>query len=108
MCEYGVYEIVNVKVPKDLSVEGIDIFKDKKIDSCIADLVQALQSGGIDMRGSCCGHGDTIGDIHLQDGRMLLVLDKDKARQWLNTNSNKERRELLRSWLNDEEFPLTR
>lgn len=27
------------------------------------------------MRGSCCGHGKDFGDIHLQDGRVLVVTD---------------------------------
>jgi uncharacterized protein YggL (DUF469 family) len=106
MCKHGNEKLVWVKVPADLSAEGIDIFKWKPIDGCIADLVQALQNGGIDMRGSCCGHGDTIGHICLQDGRVLLILDKEQGKKWLCADSNAERRQLLSEWLDDRKFPL--
>jgi hypothetical protein len=53
------------------------LWKDVEIDSCIADLVEALQTFGIDMRGSCCGHLKRIGHISLQDGRELLILNKE-------------------------------
>lgn len=106
VCAHGDEKLVKVKVPADLSAEGVDIFKWKPIDSCIADLVQALQSGGIDMRGSCCGHGKTIGDIHLQDGRVLLILSKEQGNKWLRANSNRERKQLLTEWLDEREFPL--
>lgn len=43
------------------------------IDKCIADLVEALQTAGINMRGSCCGHGKGPGYISLEDGRMLSI-----------------------------------
>lgn len=65
--------IVKVKIPTDLSHTGESYWKDAKIDSCIADIVRALQSAGIDMRGSCCGHGKRPGEILLQDGRVLLI-----------------------------------
>jgi hypothetical protein len=45
--------------------------------------VNALQLGGLDMRGSCCGHGKTIGDIDLQDGRVLLILDAETGKQYM-------------------------
>jgi len=74
MCEWGTYKEVLVKIPADLSSTGREKWKYAKIDACIADLVDALQKGGIDMRGSCCGHGKAYGDIHLQDGRVILIL----------------------------------
>jgi len=43
------------------------------IDACIASLVRALQEAGINMRGSCCGHGKKDGWIELQDGRILVI-----------------------------------
>ncbi len=67
-------ESVRVKVPADLECCGSGAWKDKPIDSCIAPIVKALQEGGIDMRGSCCGHGDGDGQIELQDGRVLVLL----------------------------------
>lgn len=79
MCEVGEYELVKVKVPADLSHTGKAYWKKKQIDKCIAPIVKALQEGGIDMRGSCCGHGKMDGDIHLQDNRILIIKrDGDK------------------------------
>lgn len=76
MCNQGEYELVKVKIPADLSHTGKSYWKKAKIDKCIAPIVKALQEGGIDMRESCCGHGQRDGDIHLQDGR-ILVIKKD-------------------------------
>jgi len=79
MCKCGTIKPVRVKVPADLSCTGKDRWKDAKVDSCIADIVCALQKSGIDMRGSCCGHFVQEGDIMLQDGRTLLILDKETS-----------------------------
>ena len=73
MCDHGTVLLVNVKIPADLSHSGETYWKDAKIDGCIAPLVAALQLAGIDMRGSCCGHGERDGEIVLADGRGLLV-----------------------------------
>lgn len=67
------YEKVLVKIPADLSYIDKAYWKQAKIDKCIAPIVRALQEGGIDMRGSCCGHGKNDGEILLQDGRMLVI-----------------------------------
>lgn len=83
MCERGTTEPVLVKVPADLSCTGETRWKLAQIDACIAPLVRALQLGGVDMRGSCCGHGRREGHIHLQDGRVLLILDKEHAELYL-------------------------
>jgi len=78
MCK-GEYEIVSVLIPADLSSTGKSHWKKMKIDKCIAPIVKALQMCGINMRGSCCGHGERDGDIHLQDGRILIIKkDGDK------------------------------
>ena len=66
--------LVKVKIPADLSSTGKVKWKRALIDGCIAPIVRALQKGGIDMRGSCCGHGKGFGDIHLQDNRMLIII----------------------------------
>lgn len=79
MCSWGDTVPVLVKIPADLSSTGREKWRDCKIDACIAALVVALQVAGIDMRGSCCGHGKCEGDIHLQDGRALLILDRESA-----------------------------
>ena len=64
---------VRVKIPADLSCKGFAYYKYVDIDACIAPIVEALQQAGIDMRGSCCGHGKTDGSIRLQDGRILII-----------------------------------
>jgi len=75
MCDWGTWTRVRVKVPADLSSTGEAVWRDKDIDTCIADLVRALQAAGIDMRASCCGHGDGPGRIDLQDGRTLFIVE---------------------------------
>jgi len=67
------YQKVMVRIPKDLSHLGRSYMREKKIDSCITPIVKALQEGGIDMRASCCGHGNGNGKILLQDGRNLII-----------------------------------
>jgi len=87
MCEWGNEEEILVKIPYDLSHDGRTTWKRKKIDTCIASLVRALQVGGINMRGSCCGHNRSVGNIHLQDGRVLVImnfLEFDKNRDKIN------------------------
>ncbi len=74
MCQWGTDKLVLVKIPADLSSTGKTKWRYMKIDSCIANIVEALQRGEIDMRGSCCGHGQGTGRIDLQDGRTLLIL----------------------------------
>ena len=46
--------------------------KEVEVDTCIADIVQALNNAGIDTVGSCCGHGKKPGVIHLY-GRSLYI-----------------------------------
>ena len=73
MCKQGSFKLVRVKIPAELSCSGKAKWKKAQIDTCIAPIVEALQKGGIDMRGSCCGHGKGDGDIQLQDGRTLVI-----------------------------------
>lgn len=42
-------------------------------DPCIADLVSALNAGGVPTKASCCGHGERNGTIFLADGRQLEI-----------------------------------
>jgi hypothetical protein len=70
-------EAVRVKIPADLSYTGEERWKDAEIDAEIADIVKALQQGGIDMRASCSGHGKRPGEILLQDGRRLIVVEEE-------------------------------
>lgn len=51
-------------------------------DPCIAPLVAALNTAGIETVASCCGHGHRPGVIALRDGRELFITkDFDEARQ---------------------------
>ncbi len=79
MCK-GETEEVLVKIPADLSSTGEEKWKLSKIDKCIADIVEALQKYGIDMRGSCCGHGKTNGYILLKDGRILYLKNEPRRK----------------------------
>ena len=75
---------VNVRISSDLSATGKTNFRIKQIDSCIAPIVEALQKNGIDMRGSCCGHGKAFGHILLEDGRVLVIFPTTKEVYELN------------------------
>lgn len=86
MCKWGTNKSVYLKIPADLSSTGKVKWRWMKIDACIADLVKTLQQGGVDMRGSCCGHFKSIGDIHLQDGRVLLVLSGHYADEYYRSS----------------------
>jgi hypothetical protein len=81
-------EIVKVKIPADLSSTRKVKWKKCHIDKCISSIVRAFQKSKINMRGSCCGHGN-VGDIHLQDGRVLLILDKKTSKLYLKRKSKK-------------------
>ena len=49
------------------------------IDFCIHKIVAALNAGGIRTVASCCGHGTMKGNIILEDGRVLLILQKPES-----------------------------
>lgn len=63
-CEVGTHEHT-IPMPINGRLQGIDF--------CIADIVAALNAGGIETVASCCGHGKGDGIISLQDGRELKV-----------------------------------
>lgn len=81
MCDHWATKNVMVKIPANLSHTGQYRWANIGIDSCIADIVQALQLGGIDMRASCCCHGHPLGVIDMEDGRTLLI---DHNGEWRN------------------------
>jgi hypothetical protein len=62
-----------VPMPAELSHTGQFRWAIKGVDSCIADLVQALNNAGVYTSNSCCGHGKTEGVIALHDGRELTI-----------------------------------
>lgn len=73
MCKWGTTTTLRLKTMASLSHTGEDYWRDWEIDSCIAPIVKALQDAGIDMLGSCCGHGNGNGSIVLADGRELRI-----------------------------------
>jgi hypothetical protein len=62
----GSYECV-IPMPIKNRLEGIDY--------CIADIVAALNAANITTVASCCGHGKQLGDIMLEDGRVLKIVN---------------------------------
>jgi hypothetical protein len=71
VCKWGTCTPVDVTVPAALSYAGTPRHATKEIDSCIADIVAALNRGGVQTIASCCGHGTGYGSIVLADGREL-------------------------------------
>jgi len=47
--------------------------KVETIDNCIHHIVAALNAGGIKTVASCCGHNKMVGNIILDDGRVLAI-----------------------------------
>jgi hypothetical protein len=63
-CDMGTYEC-QVLMPIKGRVKGIDL--------CIADIVAALNAANITTVASCCGHGELLGNVILEDGRMITI-----------------------------------
>lgn len=63
-----------VTIPANLSYTGTTRTAIKGIDTCIADIIKALNDAGIGTTGCCCGHGMEPGTILLTDGRELTVV----------------------------------
>ena len=85
MCKWGTSTVLKVKISADLSYTGKERWKTVGIDSCIAPIVKALQEGGIDMTGSCCGHGEQEGFVSLVDGRTLLVFSEEQYQDYISS-----------------------
>lgn len=76
LCTYCGRPPVKMYLPvhPDLSHNGTEYMKWVEIDACIADIVGALNRGGMKTKASCCGHGKlAFGTILLADGRELLI-----------------------------------
>lgn len=74
MCKWGTETLLLVPIDPALAYNGEFRWDIKGIDSCIADLVQALNAAGIYTSNSCCGHGQRDGEIFLHDGRKLIIV----------------------------------
>ncbi|MCK5016233.1 MAG: hypothetical protein KAS32_04095 [Candidatus Peribacteraceae bacterium] len=75
-CKKGTFECT-VKINGHLNKKGDPIYADK----CIADIVQALNDGGLSTIASCCGHQIGEGSIYLRDGRKLRINRLDILRE---------------------------
>lgn len=73
MCKWNDVVEMRVPIPAELSHTGKLRWEVKLIDSCIADLVLALNARGVLTAGSCCGHGRGPGKIELHDEEPLLL-----------------------------------
>ena len=52
------------------------------IDKCIQPLIKALNECGMETVASCCGHGNTLGNVILKDGREIIIApDFETARK---------------------------
>lgn len=69
MCEWG----TDVEIENLLAFNGEWHRRTWKIDACIAQIVKALNDGGVETIQSCCGHSKEDGIIALADGRILTV-----------------------------------
>lgn len=47
------------------------------IDHCIHKIVAALNAAGMETLASCCGHGQGVGSILLEDGRVLYIAQQE-------------------------------
>jgi hypothetical protein len=73
MCKWGDTKPLEVTVPAHLSSTGKPKRKIVGVDSCIYEIVKALNDGGVYTDACCCGHGKQPGDIILGDGRELII-----------------------------------
>jgi hypothetical protein len=73
MCKWGTTVPLRLKTAPFLSSSDKEKWRVCGIDKCIAPIVKALQAGGINMLGSCCGHGKGPGEITLRDGRTIWI-----------------------------------
>lgn len=84
MCQHGDTVELPVPMPAHLSHTGERRWAVKAVDRCLADLVRALNTGGVYTANCCCGHGADDGAIVLHDGRVLVVVSEAEWRaRWL-------------------------
>lgn len=81
MCDYGITKTIEVTILKSLAHSGHKFKKKAQIDACISSIVSALDSAGIIMRGSCCGHNKGNGEILLADDRILVIKHSQETRE---------------------------
>ncbi len=89
MCKWGTEEMCYVYIDAEHSHTHEARWAFKKIDSCIAPIVRALNAAGILTTSSCCGHGKGDGHVALTNGKVLIVRDKDPAGECITTGDAK-------------------
>ena len=73
MCDWGSHKKTMVYMSPELSHTGKERLALKGIDSCIADIVHALNAAGIKTRTCCCGHNKADSIIDFEDGRQIII-----------------------------------
>lgn len=66
MCQWGTSKTLIVPVTRTE-------WQEREIDACIAEIVDALNKGGVLTMNCCCGHGKRAGSILLHDGRVITI-----------------------------------
>jgi hypothetical protein len=70
MCEWGTSKTVHC--PAGFSGKNPNR-QQVPVDACIADIVRALNEGGVLTIACCCGHGKGPGSVLLSDGRTITI-----------------------------------
>lgn len=73
MCSWNNTAPLHVKAHKNWVRHISDGRKLIEVDSCLADIIYALNEAGIHTEACCCGHGKRPGNIILSDGRELVI-----------------------------------
>jgi len=68
---------MEVTILAHLSHDGQQRQAVKGVDACIAQIVRALNAGGVTTTSSCCGHGRSDGSILLAEGREIILRSRD-------------------------------
>lgn len=87
MCKHGTTRTLEVPIGEKLSYTGKKRMKKVEIDNCIYWIVKALNDNGIPTVASCCGHGNGLGTIALEDGRCLVIAPTLQAAEAITDTS---------------------
>lgn len=69
--------LMEVTILAHLAHDGQQRRAVKDVDACIANIVRALNDGGVMTTSSCCGHGRSDGSVLLADGREIILRSGD-------------------------------
>ena len=91
MCEHGT--LTEVETIRDGK---------RKIDSCISELVDTLNRFGIKTTGSCCGHGNDVGNILFDNDQVVIFFVGGEPRVMLRLPILDKEGKIPRETLEDE------